>query len=340
MTEFLKKYYPVGVLILAVWLFFFLAEPVPEEEPETVQTFQTLMIETYPAETETETETRKKHQSDDIPAETKPIRKEEHISRSAEPTEPPTETKTETETSIRSAETVTEPSSAGTEPESESASETEPEETGIPDEILLDVPYYSQKNYLPTGCETMSTKMLLEYYTQEEIPVQNIIDLLNCAYPVEINGETYAPHPADAFIGSPWDDSSFGCYAPVIVEAMNQILPEHYEAVETTGTELQELAEIYVSQGIPVLVWETMNMVQTRETVGWYLLDKDGNPTDEWYQWLANEHCMVLVGYDDSWYYFNDPLENHGTLGYYKYVSEERYEEQGMYSAVILETED
>jgi len=334
MTEFFRKYYPVGVLILAIWLFFFLAKaPVPETEPPMpVQAFHTLAIETFPATEPETTAPRRSALSDPEEPQTEAETKKPE-------TEPPTEPETHPETETQTI-TETEPITEEPEPEETEPPETEPQETEIPDEILLDVPYYSQKNYLPTGCETMSAKMLLEYYLDEKVSVDEIIDLLNCTYPEDIDGETYAPHPAEAFIGSPWDENSFGCYAPVMVNAMNQILPEHLEAVETTGTDLQELAETYVSQGNPVLVWETMNMVQTRGTVGWYLIDDDGNLTDDWYQWLANEHCMVLVGYDDGWYYFNDPLENHGTLGYHKDISEKRYEEQGMYSAVILKTED
>ena len=28
--------------------------------------------------------------------------------------------------------------------------------------------------------------------------------------------------------------------------------------------------------------------------------------------WKLNEHCLLLVGYDDQHYWFNDPWHNHG----------------------------
>ena len=42
--------------------------------------------------------------------------------------------------------------------------------------------------------------------------------------------------------------------------------------------------------------------------------------TGEKFQWRGNEHCLLLVGYDDEkdGYYFNDPWNNHGTILYNK----------------------
>jgi uncharacterized protein YvpB len=37
---------------------------------------------------------------------------------------------------------------------------------------------------------------------------------------------------------------------------------------------------------------------------------------------------MLLVGYDDEGYYFNDPYENHGTIRYDRTVVEDRHRAQ------------
>lgn len=238
----------------------------------------------------------------------------------------------ETELAETDKETETNP------PETKRPQQKATEPPAPPESILLeDVPYYSQKNLLPTGCEIVSAKMVLEYYTQEEADIEEMIDLLNCQYPEEIDGLSYAPHPEDAFIGSPWDESSFGCFAPVIVDTLNTLLPEQYEAVDTTGMELRKLAETYLPQGKPVLIWATINMQKTFPNVGWYLYDQRGRTTDEWFQWLANEHCMVLVGYDEEVYYFQDPYENHGLISFGREISETRYAEIGKYSATVTE---
>lgn len=207
-----------------------------------------------------------------------------------------------------------------------------------PEEILLeDVPYYTQHGLLPTGCELVSAKMLLEYYTGEPVDIQDIIDRMDCQYPKEVNGIPCAPHPSEAFIGSPWDSTSFGCFSPIICDMMNELLPREYMAVDTTGTEIQELAETYLPQGKPVLVWATIAMTKSFPHRGWYLTDAHCQPTEEWYDWLANEHCLVLIGYDADYYYFNDPYAWSACTRYRRDIVEIRCEEMDRYSAVVVE---
>ncbi len=232
-------------------------------------------------------------------------------------TEPPTEAPT------------LPPTEAPTEPPT-----TEPIE--IPDAIKLDVPYISQKGLLPTGCELVSAKMVLEYYGAE-VSVDDIVENTNSVYPKTKNGRSHAPHPEQAFIGSPWDETSFGCFSPVIVDMMNKLLPEGKVAKDVTGTELQTLAETYLPRNMPVLVWATINMLDHYSNIGWYLYDEDGNPTDEWYGWQANEHCLVLVGYDSKYYYLNDPYGNKGLVSYKRDLVEKRFNSMGQYAVVVVD---
>ena len=299
-TAFIKKYYPVFLFILMMILFLFLSE-ASGADAETPHISHSFIIETYFVETETDSVT---------------------------------ETETATET-YQNSETETEPSEEITETEAE-ATESETDFSVL----LEDVPYYSQEYVLPTGCEIVSAKMLLSYYTHEEPDIQEMISFLKCEYPVEIDGYTYAHHPEDAFIGNPETEHSFGCFAPIITEVLNQFLPEGLQAEDISGTELRENAETYLPQGKPVLVWATIGMWESFPNAGWYLLDKDGNPTDEWYDWLANEHCMVLVGYDNDYYYFNDPYDSHGLISFGREKTEKRYEEIGKYAVVVTESEN
>ncbi|MDE6776363.1 MAG: hypothetical protein K2J25_00330, partial [Oscillospiraceae bacterium] len=59
-----------------------------------------------------------------------------------------------------------------------------------------------------------------------------------------------------------------------------------------------------------------------------------------WFQWLANEHCMVLVGYDETYYYFNDTYDSNGLISFRRDITEKRYEEIGCYSVVVQEKEE
>jgi len=80
-----------------------------------------------------------------------------------------------------------------------------------------------------------------------------------------------------------------------------------------------------------VLVWTSLNLLPTESGAEWYLRE-----SGEKFQWISNEHCMVLVGYDKDKYYFNDPYEGNGVVGYDKNLVEKRFKELGDQSVVIL----
>ena len=50
--------------------------------------------------------------------------------------------------------------------------------------------------------------------------------------------------------------------------------------------------------------------------------------TGETFTWISNEHCMLLVGYDEENYYFNDPYDSHGLISYPKTLAEDRHKAQ------------
>ncbi len=132
----------------------------------------------------------------------------------------------------------------------------------IPDAVQLEVPYISQKNLLPTGCELVSAQMLLAYHGVETT-IEEIVDNTRCAFPVTINGQNVGCSPYEAFIGSPWDESSFGCFPPVVVEMMNKLLPAQLRAADISGLELAEIAQTYLTRNMPVLIWATIGMIET-----------------------------------------------------------------------------
>lgn len=205
-----------------------------------------------------------------------------------------------------------------------------------PETVMLDVPYYSQNGLLPTGCELISAKMVMEFYGATPT-INEIVENTFSAYTYMDGGKNYGYHPEDAFIGSPWDETSFGCFPPVMCDMMNTFLPEGKTAVYLKGESLSEIAETYLSQGKPVMVWATMYMKETYGAIGWYLLDSEGNQTDEWYFWPAREHCLVLVGYDAENYYFNDPMQTGSPVAFSRSLVETRYAEMGSRALVVHE---
>ena len=83
---------------------------------------------------------------------------------------------------------------------------------------------------------------------------------------------------------------------------------------------IQELLEKYIDQGMPVVFWACINMRKEIPGPEWKLLD-----SGETFCWISNEHCMLLVGYDEEKYYFNDPYDNTGVIGYERELVEKRH---------------
>lgn len=198
----------------------------------------------------------------------------------------------------------------------------------VQQEVLLDVPYISQQDY-PTGCESISAVMLLQYW-EIDITVDEFIDgYLECGETRWENGELIGPSPNDKFVGDPRKSSGYGCYAPVIEKAYQKLLDEH-RVQNLTGGNLSEIATQYLDQGVPVLIWATIEMESAYPTDSW-INEADGSTV----QWLANEHCMVLVGYNNDVYYCNDPYNGNGVKAYSRALLKNRFAQMGRQALVI-----
>lgn len=192
---------------------------------------------------------------------------------------------------------------------------------------LINAPYIDQTKDWPTGCESVSTVMLLQYLGID-ITVENFVDqYLEKAPLYEKNGQLYGPNPWEVFAGSPKDDGSMGCYAPVIVKALKKVFQEKsgekLRPVNLTGVPMERLLEEYIDNDIPVIFWASIDLKETVTGPDWFLEE-----TGEIFTWRSNEHCMLLVGYDETGYYFNDPWHNHGVIRYEKKLVEKRHQEQ------------
>lgn len=210
--------------------------------------------------------------------------------------------------------------------------------------IKIDVPYISQKGKYPTGCESVSTVMLLQYLGYDLSVDAFIEKYLDCRDFEIRDGQLYGPDPKEFFCGSPYNENDFGCYAPVICKALQKVFADQqrdiengetqrrlYTAVDETGAPMEELLERYIDKGMPVIFWACINMREPIIGPEWKLID-----TGETFTWISNEHCMLLVGYDDKGYYFNDPYESNGVIRYPKQLVEERHQAQyGMAVGVV-----
>ena len=191
---------------------------------------------------------------------------------------------------------------------------------------IIQAPHIYQKINYPTGCESVSTVMALNY-AGINISVDSFID----NYLDKSSGVPFDPNTT--FGGNPRSSSGYGCYAPVIKKALDKILPgKGYYAKQLSNVSLQELCSQYIDKDIPVIMWATMNMAPPRNGNSWIYNGKK-------IQWIAPEHCLLLVGYDDNNYIFNDPQRTQPLTYYSKASVEAAY--KGLFcQAIVLLPDD
>jgi len=188
---------------------------------------------------------------------------------------------------------------------------------------IIQVPYIDQSVKYPTGCESVSTVMLLQYLGYDISVDEFIADYLEMKAFEEREGQLFGADPNLYFCGSPYDKDSFGCYAPVICKALEKAIGDKYEIRNETNTSMNELIRKYIDADMPVIFWACINMREPIVGPEWKLFD-----SEEVFTWISNEHCMLLVGYDEEGYYFNDPHENRGLIRYEKELVEDRHKAQ------------
>ena len=164
----------------------------------------------------------------------------------------------------------------------------------------ITAPYINQiKNY-KYACESVSAVMALKKIGQNISPetfINNYLDI----------GNYNSFDPNVCFGGDPYGKSSgMGCYAPVIEKDINKYLADvnaNYIATKLYNKSLEYLCSQYIDKNIPVILWATTDMKAPYN--GRKIPYGDG-----YIQWIAPEHCLLLVGYDDNYYIFHDPQEH------------------------------
>jgi len=201
------------------------------------------------------------------------------------------------------------------------------------EEYWISLQGMSQEN-IPTGCESVSLAVVLNYWGVDITPEELIENYLPKGAFWYENGNLYGPNPHEKFVGDPFKKNSLGCFSEVIVETFQHLKSDHYPRSEKlqirnlSGKDFGEFVE-YLKEEIPVIVWATMGMEPSYE--GMQFLLEDGSL----YTWRANEHCMVLCGVDEENYYLMDPLQEGTIVSYEKEYVETRYEEMGKEAVII-----
>lgn len=195
--------------------------------------------------------------------------------------------------------------------------------------IIKNVPVISQFPDYPTGCESVSAVMALQF-SGENITVDEFISKhLPMSRDFYIDSDKkYGPSPYEYFVGNPKTSASYGCMSPVIEKAVTDYLGNSSRVETSKELSLEQLCKKYIDNNTPVLIWATINMLETNPVNSWYL----SNGTR--FTWPGNEHCLLLIGYSSEYYYFNDPYAG-AMVKYEKQKVEDRFAELGKQSLVI-----
>ena len=173
-------------------------------------------------------------------------------------------------------------------------------------------------NY-PTGCESVSLYLLLQYY-EVDVSLEDIIsNLKKGSLPYKNNGQVFGGNPEVEFIGDPKTNYSYGVYNEPIKEVANQ-----YKAgvVSKIGFEFSEVLKL-VENNHPVMVWTTINLSKPFVSITWTY-----PKTGEKIQWLSGEHAMVIFDTEENKVIASDPYT--GTIRHFdKETFHRRYNDLG-----------
>lgn len=193
---------------------------------------------------------------------------------------------------------------------------------------FIDVPGICQYPELPTGCESVAATMVLQYYGENITSQRFASEWLECSEDFyTYQGKEYGPDPNKVFAGNPFTNNSYGCFATPIVNAINRN-STNCTAQKLIGKSLEGFCTEYIDNDKPLLIWATISMKESYEGNSWYL--EDGSV----FTWIAQEHCLVLVGYCDDYYFLNDPMSG-STVAYQKHIVEKRFAELGNQAVYI-----
>ena len=132
-----------------------------------------------------------------------------------------------------------EPQSVKTEVYEEIPENATPVKKDIPDDLsnyeepsdspatkLINVPYINQRKKYPTGCESISAVMALNYAGYDISPedfIANYLPQSPVPY-IDESGKLYGYNPYSVFLGSPYSADGWGCYYTVIGRCISKIV--------------------------------------------------------------------------------------------------------------------
>lgn len=191
-------------------------------------------------------------------------------------------------------------------PRPEPKPEPEPEPEPVKSKLIKITPVCQYPDF-PAGCESVAAVMNLKYLGFN-ISNQKFIDsyLPIGVAPYKVGNKWYSSDPNESFLGDPASESGWGIWAKGLHKAISRYLDTQTKKASVSYTyseTLDSLCEKYIVNDIPVLVWVTASMKTPYKNITANIIG-----TNKTFTWISPNHCMLLVGFDETGYYFNDPI--------------------------------
>ena len=194
--------------------------------------------------------------------------------------------------------------------------------------------------FYPPDSEIQTTMMCLKYHGFNISSVDFVDNYLETGELYYKNNVLYGPDPNKKFAGSPYGKEDYGCYEPVIENALNKYFKENninnYIVKNLNKAPMKLLIDDYIDKDIPVIFWTTLYLLPSVDVDSW--IDPE---TNEKIIRRENKICILFIGYDDEsdLYYFHVPFSG-ASYGYNKKLLERRHKELFSMAAAIIKVDD
>ena len=213
-----------------------------------------------------------------------------------------------------------------------------PEPT-IPDAYQISGVKPILQSTLEAGCETYACVMLLQTLGFDIDELTFADKYVECHYVTDDGaGNVFGPDMHSGFAGTPYH--GYGVYAPAMAKFMNHYLSDQKSSMTATAYEdipLDALCEQYVARDVPVAIWATTDMQEPELYCTWIVDYVDENAKakkGDTVSWSEHEHCLMLMGYDQEYYYFGDSTR--GNISQFeKSLVQKRYEQMGSQCIIV-----
>ncbi|HGA1023327.1 TPA: C39 family peptidase [Bacillus cereus] len=166
--------------------------------------------------------------------------------------------------------------------------------------ILSNFPLIRQLPELDRGCEVTSLAMMLQY---AGVSVDKMT-LANEIKKVDFIDDGVRGNPNEGFVGNiyTFSESGYAVYHGPLFQLAEKYLPN--KAVDLTGKNIEEIYKsVKAGQPVVMITNATFVPLDEDEFTTWETNSGDVSIT-------YNEHCVVLIGYDQESVYIRDPLED------------------------------